>query len=724
MITINDTVIKKPVFEKVSELTMTGDITKWHEMIMNQFFEEVDFLPQNIGVDVVLSAVDTNKGYGKGSVVVWFKRKKINFPIIIKNFKLSPFDVMVYNANGEQKYLPANFENIKRIISTDQIGVLENIWDKGNNQMNSIKTPGGVYPKQLIPITDQPIDMTYPPFAKMSGWRERAYKEDLEKFSTFIESNPEIKANYVDNTGDLITNIINLANSKKQIITDTDKVKNIDLKGLVSAKRAITIIDSEIFDVNQLQPIFPPAVCELRLYEYPTMEDFLESGENMSERFMATKNGKPIVGIVLDMKDTESLSYNSPAIEHASMTNLEKEKLVRQPRDQIFISLDGSCYSEFYDYSKTGIGFYGSKIIQVVPGMIDKVLKIISNNISDDFTFINEQNRYDGSDKLFNPIDTMDQGQQNIFYNCPRPSKLVVIYGANNCFECIMFRGNYKKIIVNGSPVYTSQKTVIIPANVAIIQKVKSVKDKVYQIAALGANEIFLIPETSIVINTKYMHQYQPSEFLRPNLPIQKIFEDANISKTSVEIDANAGGYRIVGEPYDNLKKIAGDKPLSTKSAINALHIMGMEKKAAETALKHVINRYLNKNASDKKVFIYGLRGDYINPEFKIEKKSSHEEVLKKIASILRKNLIKEASALNNPDAVDVVLSLNFINKDNLIGFINNIGEMKRILSELSKMLIASRLGLSDLDESAIKKTMEGLDDVIHGLENIKLAIK
>jgi len=240
----------------------------------------------------------------------------------------------------------------------------------------------------------------------------------------------------------------------------------------------------------------------------------------------------------------------------------------------------------------------------------------------------------------------------------------------------------------------------------------------------MGAKTIYLIPETSIVFSTEYMKEYNKGDFLRPSLPLQKVFEDSNISKTAVEIDTDGGGYKITGEPYEGLRKIAGDKCLSTKSTINALHIMGMKKEAAETALKHAINRYINKNASDKKVFIFGLRSDYINPEFKLEKKASHIEILKKISSLLRKDLIKEASALNDPDAVDVVLSLNFINENSLAGFIDNIGEMRRILSELSKMLIASRLGLSDLDESAIKKSMEGLDEVIRGLENIKLAIK
>ena len=70
-----------------------------------------------------------------------------------------------------------------------------------------------------------------------------------------------------------------------------------------------------------------------------------------------------------------------------------------------------------------------------------------------------------------------------------------------------------------------------------------------------------------------------------------------------------------------------------------------------------------------------------------------------------------------------MVLSLNFVNEDSLANYIDNIQEMKRISSEMAKMLVASRMGLGDLDESALKKSITGLNEVIKGLENIKLSL-
>ena len=734
MNSVNDAVIAKPVFEKVADTTLSDDSTKWHEDILQKFFEEVDYLPKNIGADIVLSSVDTNKGYGKGSVVVWFQDKKVNFPIIIKDYKLSPFDVLVVQDGDNPVYMPASFDNIKRLVSTNELGTLQNIWDKGQGQLTELKTPGGVYPKQLADVSNGfQADASVigdVPFYKSSGWRKHARKEDLEKFAALMEQNPAIHANYVDNTGDLVTNVIDLAHSQKEVIADTDKKEDIDLNGLVSAKQAITVIDADLFDVNNLKPVAPPSLCELRLYEFPTMEDFIERGDNMGERFLATKNGRPVVGIVIDMKEeNDYTTCGPPAVNGDDLTD---KKAIRQQRNQIFLSVDGSCYSTFQDWNKTGVGFYGSKVVPVGKDSIDKVMKVISANTSDDFMTMNRDNRGDGSDKLFGSVKELDQGQGDNSYGCLTCSSsydknLAVVYGAGGAFKCAMFRGKYRKISVNGSPIYTSGDSAIIPANITSVQRVRSVNDEVYRMATLGTKTIFLIPETSVVFNTEYMRSHSKEDFMRPNLPMQKVYEDANISKVAVEVNPD-GGYSITGKPYEGLSKLAGTNCLTTKSAIASLMIMGMEKTGAENVLKHAINRYIDKEASGTKVTVYGVRGDYVNIDFnlhaELEKTAKYRETLAKICDVLRTDLTKEASAIDDPEAADVVLSLNFINDDSLKGYVENIDEMRRILSQLSQMLIASRLGLSDLDESALTKSIEGLDSVVSGLENIKLAIK
>jgi hypothetical protein len=42
----------------------------------------------------------------------------------------------------------------------------------------------------------------------------------------------------------------------------------------------------------------------------------------------------------------------------------------------------------------------------------------------------------------------------------------------------------------------------------------------------------------------------------------------------------------------------------------------------------------------------------------------------------------------------------------------------------MAEMIVASRMGLSDVDEGAASKILDSTETVINGLENLKLAIR
>lgn len=84
-----------------------------------------------------------------------------------------------------------------------------------------------------------------------------------------------------------------------------------------------------------------------------------------------------------------------------------------------------------------------------------------------------------------------------------------------------------------------------------------------------------------------------------------------------------------------------------------------------------------------------------------------------------RHRLWKEAAAITDPVAVDSVLSLGFINPENLatyIGYLPTLDEAQRRLCEL---LIGARLGMRELSEGAIERAIRALEDVIEGLKVI-----
>jgi len=84
-----------------------------------------------------------------------------------------------------------------------------------------------------------------------------------------------------------------------------------------------------------------------------------------------------------------------------------------------------------------------------------------------------------------------------------------------------------------------------------------------------------------------------------------------------------------------------------------------------------------------------------------------------------RCSLLKEASMLEDENTVDAVLSLGFINRDNLALFVDNIPQLEKAAGNLAELYVATQLGMKQLDEEAVFRAMRGIDGVLDGLRGI-----
>lgn len=116
---------------------------------------------------------------------------------------------------------------------------------------------------------------------------------------------------------------------------------------------------------------------------------------------------------------------------------------------------------------------------------------------------------------------------------------------------------------------------------------------------------------------------------------------------------------------------------------------------------------------------IHGLN----SPILESEKVASRNNSMQKVASFaakLKSNLIKEASFMEDSQSVDALLSLNFINPDNISKFVGKLPSLKGAISSLASLLIASRLGVKEVPEQAVSTAMMRLVEVVNGLETLR----
>jgi hypothetical protein len=106
----------------------------------------------------------------------------------------------------------------------------------------------------------------------------------------------------------------------------------------------------------------------------------------------------------------------------------------------------------------------------------------------------------------------------------------------------------------------------------------------------------------------------------------------------------------------------------------------------------------------------------------KIAEKLPTAEKLVKLAKLLRHNLFKEASYIDNAQTVDALLALNFVNPDNIAKFIGKIPQLKSAISTLASCVLASRVGMKEIPEEAASTAMHRLIEVVEGLEKLRAA--
>jgi hypothetical protein len=100
-----------------------------------------------------------------------------------------------------------------------------------------------------------------------------------------------------------------------------------------------------------------------------------------------------------------------------------------------------------------------------------------------------------------------------------------------------------------------------------------------------------------------------------------------------------------------------------------------------------------------------------------------HEGALKFASKMLanvpdmRVDLVKEAAVMPDPTTVDAVLSLGFINPENLNAFIAYLPKLEGAQKKMCELLLASRLGAKDIPSSALEKSIRSMEEVIQGLK-------
>ncbi len=90
------------------------------------------------------------------------------------------------------------------------------------------------------------------------------------------------------------------------------------------------------------------------------------------------------------------------------------------------------------------------------------------------------------------------------------------------------------------------------------------------------------------------------------------------------------------------------------------------------------------------------------------------------LTSLQAQELWKQASVTLSKESTDAILSLGFVTPENASLYVNYLPDLEKVAGKLAELLVASRLGMDDVRESAAKNAMTQVNAVIRGLETLR----
>lgn len=216
--------------------------------------------------------------------------------------------------------------------------------------------------------------------------------------------------------------------------------------------------------------------------------------------------------------------------------------------------------------------------------------------------------------------------------------------------------------------------------------------------------DIFVIPEKMMWIPMESLQDVSstPAEWIMKEAASHMELDPLTIRWTGIVYDVSGAG----------LPKLALDKDRTELLLANA----GVPIEKIAAAMKKV--------KASGRVKIHGV--DRLRS--KSDKTSEVGKLIAKIAGVvksLKRNLIKEAAEIPDDNAtVDALLSLNFLNAENLAKFVAYKPVFDKVLDYLAELTLASRLGLKDVPEAAAVSAMGKVMEIVDGLHKIQASMK
>lgn len=291
---------------------------------------------------------------------------------------------------------------------------------------------------------------------------------------------------------------------------------------------------------------------------------------------------------------------------------------------------------------------------------------------------------------------------------CTEPVTIKAIEDHGNILHVVDLNGKSFNIRRGYGDYFTrEEKEASEPKSIGEMPGLKKVPKRVY-LDAHGMVEvrkdIFVIPQKMLWIPMESLQDVSstPDEWLMKEAASKMELDPLTIRWNSIDYNVSGAGLPTMELDKDHVELLLANAGVPFEK----IAVVLKRAKAVGRAKVHGTDRLRSKDSKTSEV----------------------AKLIAKISSVvqsLKKNFIKEAAEIPDDNAtVDALLSLNFLNADNLAKFVAYKPVFDKVLDYLAELTLASRLGLKDVPESAAVSAMGKLMEIVDGLHKMQASMK
>lgn len=660
--------VDSPESQDLSMSPLSEDVNTWSEEVMNKFRER---LPNasSLHTSVKFMKVDEETGYATGSIVVSDDKKGCVIPIIVKDFSMFPLDIFI----AEGKILPLTTSTFDMYFQNNSpMGALAEYpafggvtrFDEGNLWSATYPPSLGRYAYAAD---------SYPILSEI----ESSIDGKLLRDALLTDTRTAVK--YAEYHSDMIKKIANHQPvNQNEFMQGAEKLM----------RRTIHMLKAEGGDkytiLSNADDVWSPAITR---------------GAKRSDlEFKSVISGRP-------QDDINDVDNNGEKILRSDSPIADGELYIASGIENDPTVENCDSFDTYELIKKNGVHVVG----MVIPTVIDfdmsvKDLKVFvgkgSSAIQQNFAGKRLKN------PTFNMLPTQEPkvGQTGVFVYfkegkaavCTLPVTIAKIHSWISDCATVSSDRDCADLKIQAKDMLG------LPVNICWLCS----KDESYLHRIATVNGIHRVPASMKWVALEGFENFSEniSDFIAKTASMKKIGKKLHIQK-------------LTGDAY-NTTKIAG----VTDSLGDGFTMKGHEVKfmlASMGASNEAIEGIIKKASHRDGVQVYGLRWPTTVAE-KVATLEKRASGISKIAKELRRDLTKQAADIMDSHTVDAMLSLNFINPENIGKFIGKIPVLKSAASSLANLLLASRLGLQEVNQESAALGMTKVLEVINGLESIR----